>query len=363
MSGIARVTLELAKELLGRLLPFELCFYAQRLRLTNYIGGPDRPRIQALRLPGWSGVDRLLRMVPLVEARLRHNLLHATGNFLSVHDPERVVVTLHDAMFLSFPEAHLGHTREAQRIPDFARRCRAIITCSHYSKRDIIRHLGVPAERIAVIPWGVRHKIFCPSMDPAEVRAGTDIYQGKRPYFLSVSCDIGRKNSPLLVMSYCRLLQRGGSPCDLILLWPNPPAEVHEVVARAGATGRVHFLKTASDAELVTLYRGATAMFFPSIYEGFGLPVLEAMACGCPVVTTRYASLPEVGGEAAFYVDLEEPNALENAMARLAEDEGLGADLRQRGVEWAAGFTWAACADAVVRVYTDCLVGRDVTSD
>jgi glycosyltransferase involved in cell wall biosynthesis len=263
------------------------------------------------------------------------------------------VVTIHDAMFFSYPEQFLSHAREARRVPPFARACRAIITCSECSKTDIVHHMQVDPDKVHVVPWGLRHDLFRPHTDPVQLRKHLLHTHGiDRTYFLQVSCDIGRKNSPLLLEAYRTLLAQRPEN-DLVLLWRNPPAAVCTACQAKPLAGRVHLIASADDEQLRLLYCGATAMIFPSAYEGFGLPVLEAMACGTPVVTTRGGALSEVGGDAVHYV---ETNNLESLVAALEgiEAGSLGRTLlASKGLLRASEFTWERYVQTIVPLYSE----------
>jgi glycosyltransferase involved in cell wall biosynthesis len=182
-----------------------------------------------------------------------------------------------------------------------------------------------------------------------------------RPYFFAVSCNETRKNTPLLIRAFLRYVLAGGK-LDLKLAWHLPEALTAEV-ERAGLAPRVQALGGVSDRALLELYQGATCVMFPSLYEGFGFPVLEALACGVPVLTTRRSSLPEVGGELALYVD--GGNVDEIVLQMFAFERGQHAQLAARcaveGPEWAARFRWRDCAERTVQVYREAVaeIGRN----
>ncbi|OGV64978.1 MAG: hypothetical protein A3K19_16395 [Lentisphaerae bacterium RIFOXYB12_FULL_65_16] len=353
--GIRRATTEMIQSLVRVALPFELVLFSQRLRgdaLSN-LGLPYRNahlRLPRNRLAGW-----LTSRLPIVEWLCQCDLFHSPVHYFPIVGRCKIVATVHDVMFFAYPEEHLAHAIERERVPQFVRKCSALITPSEASKVDAVQFLRFPEDRITVIPWGVRADVFYPASDRQEAIARVEREFGiGRPYFLSVSCDVGRKNSPLLVQQYA-VLAKQGCEHDLVMVWRTPPESVQQNAGSAACRGRVHFVSSVSDAALRALYQGATAMIFPSVYEGFGLPVAEALACGTPVVTTRCSSLPEVGGDAAVYV---EPNDGPSLLAALEGFEGKRYDipeLRRRAVRQAAKFSWPAYVDRLIGVYRECL--------
>jgi len=295
--------------------------------------------------------DWLKRRVPLLEAWSPHDLLHVPGHYAEVFRPTRTVTTINDAMFFSYPQEFLGHAFSRQHLPAFAQACAGIATPSQHAKGEIVHYLGVPPDKVTVIPWGVNRALFH-ARDKAGARARVAALTGSsRPYFLSVSCDIGRKNTISVLRAYQAAWQ-GGCEHDLLVVWSEPPAAYREEFAKPLAAGRLRFLPHVPDGDLGNLYAGATATFFPSRYEGFGLPVLESMACGTPVVTCRNSSLAEVGGDAALYVDPDGVDDLCDLMRQF--DSGAspgGAHEMPACLAQADRFTWREAATAYVAFY------------
>jgi glycosyltransferase involved in cell wall biosynthesis len=354
-SGIARTTRELVAALLGEALPFELTVFSQRLRGHGLRELGFSCKTTHLRLPRSPWAAWLTKATGLVEAVCDCDLFHAPSNYAPVKRLDRLIVTIHDAMFLSYPEEHLRHSLERQRIPPVARGARAILTPSECSKRDIVRYMGVDPLKVHVTPWGVRHEHFQPAEDVDRVRSCLKARFGLRePFFLCVSCDIGRKNSARVLQQYLRLAQQ--SPDNgLVMVWRRPPGSILEQVQHNGRGNRVRLLESVTDEELRDLYCAATATLFPSLYEGFGLPVLESMACGTPVVTARNSSLMEVGDDAVLYVDPLDDDQVYHALERFENDGGFAAALSHKGLLRAAEFTWERCARQTIAVYQSCL--------
>lgn len=357
VTGIGRTTLELIQALAKvPELPFEVVLYSQNMKGIGgrNVGLPFKNK--HLYLPHREKIDRLLARFPVREWFTGYDLMHIPHNFEYVYRPDKCVVTLHDALFMKIQESAFNHEQMRQIVPPFMHRCKHIITCSEASKRDIVETMGVNPEKITVIYWGVKHDIFFPQKDKLSVR---DKLQSKfklsNPYFLSVSCNAERKRTDVLVRSYIALSNKQTLSHDLVLVWGNPPISLLEEVKNSRVTNRIHFLVNISDEDLALLYNGADAMFFPSSYEGFGLPLLEAMACGTPVVTCRNSSLDEIAGDAAIY--LEEPisNSLLDVMLQFEQHELNLDSMIERGLKRAALFNWGKTAEETVQVYSKML--------
>lgn len=357
VTGIGRTTLELIQALAKvPELPFEVTLYSQNMK---GIGGHNTGlpfKNKHLYLPHREKVDRLLARFPVREWFTGYDLMHIPHNFEYVYRPDKCVVTLHDALFMKMQESAFEHERMKQIVPPFMHQCKHIITCSEASKRDIVETMGVNPKKITVIYWGVKHDIFFPQSDKLGVR---DKLQSKfklsNPYFLSVSCNAERKRTDVLVRSYITLSDKQPLSHDLVLVWGNPPISLLEEVKNSCVPNRIHFLKNISDEDLALLYNGADVMFFPSSYEGFGLPLLEAMACGTPIVTCRNSSLDEIAGDAAIY--LEEPisNSLCNVMRQFELHELELDSMIEKGLKRAALFNWGKTAEETVQVYSKLL--------
>jgi alpha-1,3-rhamnosyl/mannosyltransferase len=267
--------------------------------------------------------------------------------------PMRCAVTVHDAILFVMQRVYERRKRLRYRIARaleraVARRAALVLTDSAASGDDIVRWLGVDRSRVRVAPLGVDRR-FAPrpaaEVDAVRARLGL-----RRPYLLYLGGIDERKNVPRLLEAYAGLRAQRASTPDLVLAGPiEREAGFAELVARVSALGlddAVRRVGYVDDAGLPALLSGAECFVFPSLYEGFGLPPLEAMACGTPVVATNGGSLGEVLGDAALTVPPDDAAALGRAMARVLDDAALREDLRRRGRERAAGFTWEATARA-----------------
>jgi glycosyltransferase involved in cell wall biosynthesis len=353
-NGIGRCTRSLVDALLVRDDPdIDLTLFGRRLggsRLRS--AGVDARRMVHLRLPRLA--ERMIRSLGLFELCCRADLYHATDFYSPLRSGRRAIATIHDVIFLKAPEPMVDHARLARWVGGFARDCSAIITCSRWCKREIVETLNVDPAKVHVIYWGVDHGVFYPEPDRQSLRDRLRVNLGiVRPYFLAVSCSTGRKNTPRLLQVYSRLLTQQPSN-DLVAVW-NPPADIVAQYASEIAAGRLHFTGRVSDAVLRDLYAGATAVIYPSLSEGFGLPMLEAMSCGAPVIASNATCLPEIAENAAVYVDPRDDEDIASALLRFEQNPQQFESLRRTGPARAAQFTWGRCADQTLDVYRNAL--------
>ena len=283
---------------------------------------------------------RMAVQLPLLLRRLRPALAH----FIYVVPPAyrgRAVVTVQDLSFERHPELMGARDRFFFRtfVRPSVRRAGRVLTGSEWTKRDLVERYAVPPERIVITPYGV-DPIFRPE-GPAPNGA---------PYVLFVGSLEPRKN-PLAALE---ALARAGPELRLVVAGPEKHgrAEVSRAISRLGLDGRVELRGHVAHEELAALYRGASCLVFPSRYEGFGLPVVEAMASGTPVVATTAGSVPEVAGDAAILVDPGDSTAMAAGIERaLAERERL----RTAGLERSRGYTWSETARKTLEVYRELL--------
>lgn len=347
--GVGRVTQTLFNAMAELESDFEFQLYARCFKGRSPPLPSGAEALKHLRLP--KSAEPFMAKVGLIEALARGDLYHATDHYLPLKHPEKAVVTIHDLLFMTRPEAGWGiHGHQLKVVPPFAKRCRCIITCSNYTRKDIVEQLQVDPETIHVIPWGIDQTEFQPAADPEDLRETLRRQLGiDFPYFLSVGCNAGRKNTPRLLEAYAAMV--GDSPTHhLVLVW-NPPDEIREKYAKPPFDQFIHFTGKVSDERLVQLYQGAAVTAYPSDYEGFGLPVLESFACGVPVITSDRSSLPEVGGDAALYINPDDCDSIRAALCRFENGEVDLAELREKGLAVCRKFTWEACAAQTLKVY------------
>jgi len=264
------------------------------------------------------------------------------------------VVTIHDAIPLVYPEQYLKTGWAHRWLYKCAQKRDHIITISEYSKRDIHQLLGVPLERISVT-YIAADEAFRPVTDPARLEAVSRRYGISRPYILYVGgfvyCD-PRKNLDALFEAFKEVAGEGDF--DLVLAGKKGEyaAALKKRIDRLGIEDRVVFTGFVEDEDLPALLSGALVFIFPSRYEGFGLPVLEAMACGAPTIAFRATSVPEVvGTDGALLVPPEDPRALVQALGELIERPDLREELSQKGIARAHSFSWERTARETLAIY------------
>lgn len=319
-TGVDRV----AHEVISRLLAMRPELY-RLVAPSRGTGGPTQQ--------GWEQL-----ILPVRAARLGASLIYSPANLAPLLWPRNVLV-LHDASVWRQPGSYSPQYRAWHRYAEraAAQRALAVITVSEFSRRELIELLEVQPEKVTVIPNGVARR-FHPAADPEPVRQR---YRLTRPYVLTLARGQARKGLAVLDALARRLTPDG---VEVVL--------AGKEVKAAALDERVRVLGYVSDDDLPGLYAGAELFAFPSLYEGFGIPVLEAMAAGTPVVAADRAALPETCGEAAVLVDPADADRFSAAVADTLADGALTSRLRAAGLTRAAEFTWdrtAAATDELLR--------------
>lgn len=335
------------------------------------------PNVSEVTVP-WeaNGPATLLALPRLVDLR-KVALFHATFNILPVGLPMPSVVTVHDLMWLRTPEwarsrGLWGYAETAFYrigIQHALRRAARIVTPSEATRRDVAETSAAAGERAEVIRPGVPRWLDRYRGDgerlAAEARRELGLGAGER-YVLVVGQHAPYKNHRTALLAFARAFERD---VDVRIVFVHRlgdgAGELGRLAAELGIASRVTFLPGVGDAKLAGLYSGALALLHPSLYEGYGLPVVEAMACGCPVVGAAVASIPEVAGDAALLAPPTDVDGLAHALRRIATDEGLSRALREAGLRRAAEQSWHSFAAAHVEVYrrlVDASAPRDVQS-
>jgi glycosyltransferase involved in cell wall biosynthesis len=296
---------------------------------------------------------------PMDAAFFRTDLFHATEHLLPPFQRVRTVFTFHDAIYALFPRFHLPMNRLylGLMMPRFLKRADAIVTISECSRRDAMRLYSVPPDRIRVIYEGVDGR-FRPVAEPGVIEAMRRRLGLPDRYLLSVGTIEPRKNLAALleaVKSLERSAADRGEPALPPIVIVGKRGWLYDDffkrLAALGMEGRVILPGYVPDEDLPAVYSGASCFVFPSLYEGFGLPPLEAMSCGAPVVCSNTSSLPEIVGDAAITVDPADTGALAAAIARVLGDADLSAGLSARGLRRAATFSWQRTASQTLQVY------------
>lgn len=291
--------------------------------------------------------------VELVTGRL--DLFHSPDFTLPPTLPKTpTVLTVHDLSFIRDPDSADDALRAflERVVPRSVRRADHVLADSQATREDLISLWGTPASKITVIPGGVEAR-FRPVTDPEALRAVRGKYGlGEGPFILSVGTLQPRKNIIRLIQAFAPLAAR--QP-DLSLVIAGGRGWKYQQIlaepARLQIAGRVHFTGFVADADLPTLYSAAEVFAFPSLYEGFGLPILEAMACGTPVAASNSSSLPEVTGDAGLSLDPLAVASWTEGLERLLSDGALRAELAARGRARAGGFGWEKAAGELLGVY------------
>ncbi len=293
--------------------------------------------------------------VPALARRLQLDLLHSpyfVKPYLGLPCPS--VVTVYDLIGWRFPRTLSWRGRLFYRaaMALTMRTAATIITISESARADLARIYRLPAERLAVTPLAAGRR-FKPQ--PAEAVAAVKAhYSLPERYVLYLGSNKPHKNLERLVRAWERVLVEGAAEGATLVIAGHQDRkhpEVRRFVAARKLGARVRFLPNVNDADLPALYSGATVFAFPSYYEGFGLPPLEAMACGTPVLCAHASSLPEVVGQAALMVDPFNVAALAEGLARLLRDPALRRELSARGQHRAREFSWRRTAIGTLRVY------------
>ena len=285
--------------------------------------------------------------------RDRVEVVHLPSTILPPLLPCPAVVTVHDLAWTRYPETYPPDDLRMQRtaVPRAVRRAAHVITCSHSTARDVAQVLGVPAQRMTAIPLAAAPE-FSPDGPGLAADAFPAAHRLSRGYVLYSGRLEPRKNLMRLLDAYRKAREATSVP-PLVLVGGRTE-HADELAARAreiGLAEKVLFLGYVPASILPALYRSATICVYPSLYEGFGYPVAEAMGSGTPVITSNVSSMPEVAGDAALLVDPASVDELASALVRLLTDEALRQGLRARGLARSREFSWQRVARDTAAVY------------
>ncbi len=359
-AGGARYTAELVRELAGlpgldlRLLtlygPEEV---AARVREKSY------PAAESLAVPLSRKAQYLLWHFAglsgaLAKAAQDADILHTPILIVPPQQQAPLVVTVFDLTFVLFPQHHLRTTRVlfSSGLRRAVRTADVFLAISENTKRDLVRLTGVDPQRVRVTPLAA-DPLFRPVRDGGTLaRLGID-----RPYVLYVGTLEPRKNVPALLRAFAALEDR-----ETLLVLAGAKGWMYEqifsLVTQLGLESQVKMLGYVENDDLPVLYTEAQVFVYPSLFEGFGLPVLEAMQCGAPVITTNVSSIPEVAGEAAILVSPDDTAGLTAALRRVLSEPGLREEMRGQSLARAALFSWRKTAELTAEAYQSVLHGR-----
>lgn len=301
-------------------------------------------------------VGRVLGEQTLLPAALRRHgidLLHNFAMTAPFFSRAPQVTSTHDVIYASHPDAHSRVMRWGQSllVPMGARRAKKVVTLSEASAEEIVKYTGIDRAKIEVVPIAAR----TPGPPTPEAELRSELGLGDAPFLLATSARRGHKNLGRLLEAIAKLKQ--GPGISLVLPGYSTGAEpaLAQQIEDLGLTDRVHLLGWITDAQLDGLYAAAELLVFPSLAEGFGLPVLEAMTHGLPVATSNISSMPEVGGEAAAYFDPYDVESIAVTVDKLLGDQAERARLAAAGRERAAQFSWRRAAELTTAVYDEVL--------
>ncbi len=294
--------------------------------------------------------------LPSLLRKMGADLLHSPHFLLPLVRPCPAIVTIHDVIYIACKEdlpSRVGRLYYRLMIAAAARLSTRIITDSQFSKREIVRYLKVNPEKIAVLHCGI-DDCFQPIRDAGVLERVRMRYGIREEYVLYTSIYRPRKRHAELLRAFHLLIQ-DGVRSQLVFAGPTDgnEASLRRLAAEFGIADHVVFTGFCPDEDLPALYSAARLYACPSTYEGFGFTVLEAMACGVPVVCAPEASLPEVAGDAALYTDPRQPQKFADAMSRAFTDEALRQELITRGYKNAARFSWQRTAQQTLQLYQD----------
>ena len=315
------------------------------------------PTAREIVLPGRSPLARLWRehvLLPLACRREKIDLLHCPKSAIPYYSPCPVVVTLHDLIPIKHPETEKFAAQMYWRlqIPIAARKSSFIITDSEYARQEIMADFAVPPERITATMLGFNPAMLA-ARDAAEGKALRSRYGLPESYILYVGTIQPRKNIDSLIEAYARLKRDRENLPRLVIVgrkgWLFE--RLFERISELGLTHEVLFTGFVPDEDLPFIYDGACVFAYLSLFEGFGLPPLEAMACGVPVVVSNTTSLPEVVGDAGISVVPTDIDAIAAALKTVLDNHESAATMRNRGRERARTFSWERCARETLEIY------------
>ncbi|HKH71797.1 MAG TPA: glycosyltransferase family 1 protein, partial [Vicinamibacterales bacterium] len=299
--------------------------------------------------------------IPMDLRRERIDLFHAPHYVLPPLTPCKSVVTIHDCIHLRFPQYlpnSFAYAYARSSLWVATHRASRVLTVSEASKRDILRYFHVPEAKIDVIYNAIDDRLGEPLRDE-EIGQVRERYQLNDPFVLYAGNIKPHKNLERLIEAF-HMLRRGGLEQVKLLIIGDEVSQyatLRRAVHRHKLHKHVRFFGFVPDKTLAALYRLASVFVFPSLYEGFGLPPLEAMASGTPVITSNVSSLPEVVGDAALLIDPYDSAEIANAVRRVLTEPALAADLRQRGLARVKDFSWERSVARVRDIYQEVLSG------
>jgi glycosyltransferase involved in cell wall biosynthesis len=317
----------------------------------------DNFRIVTEKAPAYSLREQV--RIPLALRRERANLFHAPHYVLPPLTPCRSVVTIHDCIHLRFPQylpSRIGYAYARGSLWAATHQADRVLTVSEASKRDILHYFRIPDQKIVVIPNAIDER-YNEAPAAEDIERVKERYQLNDPFVLYAGNIKPHKNLERLIEAFHMFRRHEFEHVKLLIIGDeiSKYATLRRTVHRLKLHKHVRFFGFVPDQTLAALYRLAAVFVFPSLYEGFGLPPLEAMASGAPVITSNVSSLPEVVGDAALLIDPYDPEAIADAMRRVLSDDVLRVQLRERGLVRARHFSWDRSIRRVHEIYEEVL--------
>lgn len=361
--GIGNYSLNLVSELVRLDSSVEYVLYIAETDIEGILPSLPNVTIRQLRprlYPIWENVS-----LPIAALKDRLDVLHCLGNTAPLFIPHRVqlVLTLMDVMFLqphdivpkpTTPYQWMGRFYRAFSAPFATRSANRVIAMSEFARQDILRMISsVEPSRVCVTHMSC-DPVFC--FETIEIENGiVDTLHGR--YILCLGAEDHRKNTLRLVQVYLNLLKQHSIAENLVISgyanWKKSAS--YRAVKEAGAEKRVKFLDYVNINELAQLYRNATVFVYPSVYEAFGMPILEAFSSGCPVIASNITAIPDVGADAALYFNPLNEDEMVQSLLRVLNDSGLREALKAKGYIRAKQFSWAETARKTLAIYRECL--------
>lgn len=355
--GIESSSLELIRTLQGMEPRHEYVIFVKDDEDRNCLNHSERLKIKTV--DGFFFVDFEQFFLPIAARREHVDILHCTGNTAPYFSPVPVVQTLHDVIFMdSIPEndsfyQQFGNHYRRKVVPLITPRSKAVITVSNHEKERIMSRLHIDENKIHVVYNGINEKRFYPYRDAARRKAVQQKYHLPDDFMLFLGNPTYRKNPSRIIESYVRYAFR--SPKPMALVTPGLP---EKFVADKLRTlnypySKYQFITTGyiDESDLPVLYGLSKVFLFPSLSEGFGMPVIEAMACGAPVITSRISSIPEIAANAAILIDPFNADEIAEAMVTLSSNDELRNAKIDAGLLNAKRFSWNRSAEKVLRLY------------
>lgn len=359
LTGIGQYTHHLANELdkhglVENILYWGAVSVGDRQFLDNQlkiISKPASRSVRKLQLLSTFRLNAFINHLTLKSGNLKNHIYHET-NYVARPYHGKLVTTVHDLSFIHYPELHpperIAHMKH---LTETLERSAHVITDSDYVRNEVIEHYKIEPERISTVPLGVDSN-FNPASD--EEKEEFKLRYGIKSNFIFMVGSIEpRKQIDKVINAYISLPENIKKEYVLVHAgpagWNN--SSISDQFDKLTATGELIALGYIDEADLATLYSAATCLVYPSIYEGFGLPILEAMASGTPVITSNLSSMPEVGGQAAMLIDPSNQEQLRNALIEVLQDLDLRERLTTAGIQHARLYRWQTCAQATAEIY------------